>query len=336
MAQLIEDLLDMSRVISGKMRLEVQQVDLPPVIEAAIDSVGPAAAAKGVHIVPFLDGAAPAILGDPTRLQQIAWNLLSNAVKFTPRGGRVDVLLRRAGSSLEIVVADTGRGIAPAFLPNVFDAFRQEDASPSRARGGLGLGLAITRQLVELHGGRVTCHSEGEARGATFTVSLPVSAVAPSREPPERTARKFGADRLLERPAHLRGLRVLVVDDDDDARRLVATILEDCGSHVTTAGSVDDAMRKLAEGVPDVLLSDIGMPEEDGYDLIRKVRALPRERGGDMPAAALSAYARPDDRRRMLNAGYSIHLPKPVEPAELVAVVSTLSRFIHRPERPSA
>jgi PAS domain S-box-containing protein len=328
MAQLIEDLLDMSRVISGKMRLEVQHVDFSAVIKAAIESVRPAAAAKGVNIAPVLDGMAPAILGDPTRLQQVVWNLLSNAVKFTPKGGTVDVVLRRVASSLELVVADTGKGIAATFLPNVFDAFRQEDASPSRTRGGLGLGLAITRQLVELHGGRVTCDSEGEGRGATFTVSLPISAVGPSREARKSAARQFGADPPYERPAHLRGLRVLVVDDDDDARRLVAMILEDCGSRVTTADSVDDAMRKIAEDVPDVLLSDIGMPEADGYDLIRKVRALPRESGGDIPAAALTAYARPEDRRRLLNSGFSIHLPKPVEPAELVAVVATLSRFI--------
>ena len=334
MAQLIEDLLDMSRVISGKMRLEVQQVDLPSVIEAAVESMRPGAAAKGVNLVAVLDRTPSAVMGDPTRLQQVVWNLLSNAVKFTPKGGRVDVMLRRAASSLEIVVADTGKGIASSFLPNVFDAFRQEDASTSRARGGLGLGLAITRQLVELHGGRVAGHSEGEGRGATFTVSLPISAVDPSCEPRERAARQFVADASFERPAHVRGLRVLVVDDDDDARRLVAMILEDCGAHVTTASSVDDAMRRLAEGVPDLLLSDIGMPDKDGYDLIQMVRALPRERGGDIPAAALTAYARPEDRRRMLNAGYSIHLPKPVEPAELVAVVSTLSRFIHRSERP--
>lgn len=328
MAQLIEDLLDMSRVISGKMRLEVQHVDLSAVIEAAIESVRPAAAAKGVNVAPVLEGTVPVILGDPGRLQQIVWNLLSNAVKFTPKSGTVDVVLRRVASSLELVVADTGKGIAPAFLPNVFDAFRQEDASPSRTRGGLGLGLAITRQLVELHGGRVTCDSEGEGRGATFTVSLPISAVGPSREAPKSAARQFGADASYERPAHLRGLRVLVVDDDDDARSLVAMILEDCGSRVTTAHGVDDAMRRIAEDVPDVLLSDIGMPEADGYDLIRKIRALPRESGGDMPAAALTAYARPEDRRRLLNSGFSIHLPKPVEPAELVAVVATLSRFL--------
>ncbi len=335
MAQLIEDLLDMSRVISGKMRLEVQTVDVARFVEAAIDSIRPAAMAKGVDLVPLLDTTVAPIMGDPARLQQIVWNLLSNAVKFTSKGGHVHVLVQRAGSSVEISVADTGRGIDPAFLSSVFDPFRQEDASPSRSRGGLGLGLAITRQLVELHGGRIVAHSEGEGRGATFCVSLPISVMVAASERHGRTELPFPADRAFERPAHLRGLRVLVVDDDDDARQMVAVILEDCGCYVTTAGNVADAMRRIAEDLPDLLLSDIGMPDEDGYDLIRKVRSLPRDHGGDIPAAALTAYARPEDRRRMLNSGYSIHLPKPMEPAELVAVVATLSRFIHRSDRPS-
>jgi PAS domain S-box-containing protein len=334
MAQLIEDLLDMSRVISGKMRLDVQQVDIAHVVEAAIDSIRPAAAARGVDLCMTLDTSVAKIMGDPTRLQQIVWNLLSNAVKFSSKGGRVDVALKRQGSSIEIDVTDSGKGIAPEFLPHVFDPFRQEDATPSRARGGLGLGLAITRQLVELHGGRIEARSEGEGFGATFLVSLPISAAVPSVAPDERAVRKFLNDRGIERPAHLKGLRVLVVDDEDDARALVATILEDCGCKVTTARSVADALQKMSTELPDVLVSDIGMPEEDGYELIRKVRAMPRDRGGDIPAAALTAYARPEDRRRMLNAGYSIHLPKPVEPAEIVAVVATLSRFIHRSSTP--
>jgi PAS domain S-box-containing protein len=333
MAQLIEDLLDMSRVVSGKMHLDVQQVDVARVVEAAIESIRPAAAAKSVELAPVLDASAPPIMGDSTRLQQIVWNLLSNAVKFTSKGGRVHIVARRAGSSIEISVADTGKGIAPLFLPYVFDPFRQEDASAARSRGGLGLGLAITRQLVELHGGRISVHSEGEGRGATFIVSLPVSAVLQVTSAHERAPRQFRADAAFERPEHLRGLRILVVDDEDDARGLVATILEDCGCCVSTACSAQQALERLAEEVPDVLLSDIGMPDEDGCDLIRKVRAMPRERGGDIPAAALTAYARPEDRRRMLNAGYSIHLAKPVEPAELVAVVATLSRFVHRADR---
>ena len=330
MAQLIEDLLDMSRVISGKLRLDVGPVDLVKVVQAAIDSIRPAAAAREVELVPQLEAAAVNMTGDPTRLQQIVWNLLSNAVKFTPKAGRVQVLLRRTATAVEIEVRDTGRGIAPGFLPHVFEAFRQEDASASRSRGGLGLGLAITRQLVELHGGAISAHSAGEGQGASFVVSLPIAAVVSSGAEARRAVRDFRADGTFERPTHLRGLRVLVVDDEEDARGLVATVLEDCGCQVVAAASVREALEQLAQHRPDLLLSDIGMPEQDGYDLIRLVRALPRDSGGDIPAAALTAYARPEDRRRMLNAGFSIHLAKPVEPAELVAVVATLSRFIHR------
>jgi len=334
MAQLIEDLLDMSRVISGKMRLDVHAVDFVKVVEAAFESIQPAAAAKEIQLTSVLEAPIPALVGDPTRLQQIVWNLLSNAVKFTPKGGRVEVVLRAVESSLQISVSDTGRGIDPAFLPSVFDAFRQEDASTTRSRGGLGLGLTITRQLVELHGGRITAESEGEGRGATFVVTLPVAAIGLPADTPLREARLIRESSGYDRPEHLRALRVLVVDDDADARRLVAAILEDCGCIVTTASSVPAALERLAEQVPDVLLSDVGMPERDGYELIRRLRALPRDRGGDIPAAALTAYARPEDRRRLLEAGFSMHLPKPIEPAELVAVVATLTRFSHRSERP--
>jgi PAS domain S-box-containing protein len=332
MAQLIEDLLDMSRVISGKLRIEAQQVDLVRVLDAATESVRPAALAKGIELAALVDSNVPPILGDATRLQQIVWNLLSNAVKFTSKGGRVELVLRRSGSGLEIVVTDTGKGIAPDFLPRVFEPFRQEDVSPSRARGGLGLGLAITRQLVELHGGQITVHSEGEGHGATFTVTLPISVVTPKPDALERMVRQFEPSTDgFQRPEHIRGLRVLVVDDDDDARRLVSVILEQCGCQVVTAQCVDEAMQTLESTHPDIMLSDIGMPGQNGYDLIRKVRDLPRERGGDIPAAAITAYARAEDRQRLLHAGYSIHLPKPVEPAELVAVVSTLCRFVQRP-----
>ena len=335
MAQLIEDLLDMSRVVSGKLRIEVQKVDLAHVVSAAIESVKPSAVAKGIDLIQTLDTMAPVLLGDPTRLQQIVWNLLSNAVKFTSKGGRVDVALEGSTSCVAFSVKDTGKGIAPAFLPRVFEPFRQEDVSPSRARGGLGLGLAITRQLVELHGGQIAVYSEGEGRGATFTVVFPTSEAVQTRTTPDWGAwRQFRKDSEFPRPEQIRGLRVLVVDDDDDTRQLIATILEDCGCLVLTARGVQDALCKFAELPPDVLLSDIAMPGEDGYDLIRHIRLLPHDRGGDVPAAALTAYARTEDRHRMLDAGYSIHLPKPVEPAELVAVVSTLSRFIQRPEAP--
>jgi CheY-like chemotaxis protein len=270
------------------------------------------------------------MMGDSTRLQQVAWNLLSNAVKFTPKHGRVQVSLLRVGSALELRVEDSGRGIDPSFVPHVFEAFRQEDASASRSRGGLGLGLAITRQLVELHGGQISAHSEGEGRGARFVVSLPVAPLAEHPEESRHAVRGLSEIASFERPEHLRGLSVLVVDDEEDARNLVAMVLEDCGCRVLMAASVREGLEQLELHRPDLLISDIGMPEEDGYALIRQVRSLPRERGGDIPAAALTAYARPEDRRRLLNAGYSIHLSKPVEPAELVAVVATLSRFLHR------
>jgi PAS domain S-box-containing protein len=330
MAQLIEDLLDMSRVISGKMRLEVEAVDLGRVVESALDTVRPAAAAKGIELTSSMDPALSPMTADPTRLQQIVWNLLSNAVKYTSKGGRAHIEVRKTESAIEIAVQDTGKGISPAFQPFVFEAFRQEDPSASRTRGGLGLGLAITKQLVELHGGHITVESAGEGLGSTFRVSLPLATATKLHVLPDRAGRLIRTDASFEHPPQLRGLRVLVVDDEEDARKLVAAILQDCGCEVTLASSVAEAMQRLSERPPDVLLSDVGMPEQDGYDLIEQVRALPRERGGDVPAAALTAYARPEDRRRLLNAGYSIHLAKPIEPAELVAVVTTLTRFIHR------
>jgi PAS domain S-box-containing protein len=335
MAQLIEDLLDMSRVISGKMRLELEQVDVRRVVDSALDTVRPAAAAKNIELTARLEPALPAITADATRLQQIVWNLLSNAVKYTPKGGRAELEVGCTPSTIEIVVRDSGKGIGSTFLPFVFEAFRQEDASASRTRGGLGLGLAITKQLVELHGGHVGAESEGEGRGSTFRVSLPIVTAPKAQSVPDRAGRQIRTDSTFERPQQLRGLRVLVVDDEEDARGLVGAILEECGCEVTLASSVEEAMLRLKEARPDVLLSDIGMPEADGYDLIQQVRALPREQGGDVPAAALTAYARPEDRRRMLNAGYSIHLAKPIEPAELVAVVTTLTRFTTRSEPPS-
>jgi PAS domain S-box-containing protein len=326
MAQLIEDLLDMSRMISGKMRLEIQAVNVTNVVEAALDTIRPAAAARNVELVPVLDPTVPAITGDPTRLQQVVWNLLSNAIKFTSKGGRVRIVTEVIDSAIEITVSDTGRGIAPDFLPYVFEAFRQEDASSTRSRGGLGLGLAITKQLVELHGGSIQASSAGEGQGATFTVLLPVSAV--SSQPDARHAPKLRA-AAYER-SELRGVRVLVVDDEEDARMLISTVLENCGCRVTTASSARQALDRIALEAPDMLLSDIGMPEQDGYVLIRKVRALPQDQGGAMPAAALTAYTRAEDRRRMLNAGYSMHLAKPVDPAELVDAAAALARLIVR------
>ncbi|HEX3775145.1 MAG TPA: PAS domain S-box protein [Polyangiaceae bacterium] len=327
MAQLVEDLLDMSRVVSGKLRLEVQQVNLAQVTSAAIESVRPAAAARGVELTSSLDGTAGPVLGDPTRLQQVIWNLLSNAVKFTSRDGGVRIVLRRVDFSVEISVADTGKGIAPSFLPHVFEAFRQQDASSKRSLGGLGLGLAITRQLVELHGGTIVAESDGEGCGAKFVVTLPIASVSSPRWALAGTESKRGSS---ERPEHLRGLRVLVIDDEMDTRNLVGAILEECGCRVALAASVSEAMDALTEELPDLVISDVGMPGEDGYDFIRKLRALPRDRGGDLPAAALTAYASAEDRGRLLNAGYSIHVAKPVDPAELLAVVGTLGRFARR------
>jgi PAS domain S-box-containing protein len=330
MAQLIEDILDMSRVISGKMRLDVQRVELHRVIEAAIESIRPAADSKGIRVTWSPDNDLPPLMGDPTRLQQVVWNLLSNAVKFTPRDGQVDVQLQETGSAIELVVSDTGKGIDPSFLPHVFDPFRQQDASYTRARGGLGLGLAITRQLVELHGGRITAESDGEGRGARFRVWLPIAAVAITSAPESAPAFDPRRARELDRPAQLKGLSVLVVDDEPDARHLVAVILEACECRVTTAGSVEEAIATISREVPDVLISDIAMPGKDGYELIRHLRALAPSEGGDIPAAALTAYTRVEDRRRILNAGFSMHVPKPVEPAELVAVLTSLTRFMPR------
>lgn len=331
MAQLIEDLLDISRIISGKMRLEVQPVELTRVVEAAIESVRPAAEAKSIRIAHTSGGDIPPVVGDPTRLQQVVWNLLSNAVKFTPKSGAIDVDVDREEAGIVIRVRDTGKGIEPDFLPHVFDAFRQQDASHTRSRGGLGLGLAITRQLVELHGGQVEAHSEGAGRGATFVVHLPLAAVASGLSPQQSETRQIRVESSFERPAQLRGVRVLVVDDEEDARQLVKAILDECGCSVTLAGSAAEAMQLLQKEVPDLLISDIGMPQQDGYDLIRQVRALPAASAAKLPAAALTAYARAEDRRRVLDAGYSLHIPKPVEPSELIAVVLSLTRFVQRP-----
>ncbi|HET7540076.1 MAG TPA: PAS domain S-box protein [Polyangiaceae bacterium] len=327
MAQLIEDLLDMSRIVSGKMRLEIQAVDLEQVLLAALDTVRPAATAKGVELESALDHEVAAFSGDPTRIQQIVWNLLSNAVKFTPRRGKVNLRLRRIDSAMEISVSDTGKGISPSFLPHVFEAFRQEDASSKRTRGGLGLGLAITRQLVELHGGLIRAESAGDGQGSIFTVTLPIAAVAGQGAPESASQR---AKASFERPEHLRGLQVLVIDDESDARKLVSAVLEHCGSVVRTAESVFSALTQLRQRVPDIVIADVGMPGEDGYDFIRQLRTWPRAEGGDIPVLALTAYASAEDRRRLLNAGFSMHVPKPVEPAELVAVVGTLCRFARR------
>jgi signal transduction histidine kinase/ActR/RegA family two-component response regulator len=323
--QLIEDLLDMSRIISGKMRLDIQSVDPGSFVEAAIETVRPAAEAKGIRLSTLLDPGAGPINGDPSRLQQVVWNLLSNAIKFTAREGRVQVVLERVSSHIEIAVADTGVGIKPEFLPHVFDRFRQEKASRTRSAVGLGLGLSIVKHLVELHGGSVHAISAGEGQGATFTVCLPLTVVQREGEPGSRLHPK-GTSRTspLFRPPDLSGIKVLVVDDQPDARDMIRRVLEDCEADVATAGSAAEALRAVEEGRPDVLVSDIGMPDVDGYELLRRIRALGPSPGGHLPAIALTAFARSEDRTRALRAGFLAHVAKPVEPSELLATVASV------------
>ncbi len=321
-SQLISDILDISRIVSGKLRLNVRPVDLTPVVEAALDTVRPAAEAKGIRLQAVLDPLAGPVSGDADRLQQVVWNLLANAVKFTPRNGRIQVRLARVDSHVEVRVEDTGVGIAAEFMPHVFELFRQRDGSPSRQHGGLGLGLALVKHLVELHGGSVECASPGEGQGTVFSVRLPLMIVASRPEGIHPTV-ETGTAAL---PAlSLEGVSVLVVDDDPDALQLISMLLEERGARVRAVGSSAEAMAALEAERPDVLISDIEMPEKDGYALIRDIRALPPERGGRVPAAALTAYARTEDRMQALLAGFHLHLPKPVQPAELAAVVASLA-----------
>jgi PAS domain S-box-containing protein len=326
-AQLIEDLLDISRIITGKLRLSVSPVDLPQLVASAIDTVRPAADAKGVQLTVDVEIQGAIVPGDPDRLGQVVWNIVSNAVKFTPRGGRVDVRLRRHEDTSEISVEDTGRGIPSSFLPHVFERFQQAEAGTTRSHGGLGLGLAIVRHLVELHGGTIRVHSEGEGRGAKFVVRLPAEPLALSSIPAPSTS----SDLPLFSPhafgAHpeLAGLHVLVVEDEPDARDLLRLTLEQASVRVDTAKSAEEALGLVQELRPDVLLSDIGMPGLDGYAFIQRVRSLPPEAGGFTPAIAITAYARMEDRTQALLAGFTNHLPKPVEPAELLAILANVS-----------
>jgi PAS domain S-box-containing protein len=325
-SQLIEDLLDVSRIVSGKLKLEVRVVNFVDVVRAALDSARPAMDGKQLRVKAVLDSEAISIMGDGTRLQQVVWNLLTNATKFTPKGGSIQVVLKRVDSMLELAVMDSGRGIREHFLPVIFEPFKQADSTTTRVHGGLGLGLSIAKNLVEMHGGTIHALSDGEDQGSTFIVRLPV---APLRETPTRSSPSLEPRPIpqWECPPELSGLRVLVVDDEVDARELIATVLEQCGSRVERAGSAREALEKLEAWRPDILLSDIGMPDEDGYALIRQVRSLPPDRSGTIPAASLTAYAGAEDRRRALLAGFNMHVPKPVEPAELVAVVASLGRI---------
>jgi PAS domain S-box-containing protein len=328
--QIIEDILDVSRIITGKLRLDVSLVEIAPAIEAAVEALRPTAEAKGIRLKVILDTNPNLVHGDSNRLQQIIWNLLSNAIKFTPKGGRVQLILERVNSHIEVTVSDTGLGISKEFLPYVFERFQQADSSASRQYGGLGLGLAIVRHLVELHGGTVTGTSSGLNLGSIFIVKLPLAIM---REGLNRSDQEsplhFHKGVLSGLPSDyamdLSGLKVLVVDDEADARELMSMVLQQCGAEVQAASSTREALKVLEDWRPDVLISDIGMPGEDGYVLIKKVRALHADRGGRTPAAALTAYARSEDRLRALAAGYHTHVVKPVEPSELAAVVASLA-----------
>jgi signal transduction histidine kinase len=325
-AKLIEDILDVSRIISGKLRIEARPLALGPIIEIAIDAVNPAAEAKGIKIDVSLDTSVGEVRGDPTRLQQVVWNLLSNAVKFTPNGGEIDVQLVRSGECARIVVSDNGCGISPDFLPFVFDRFSQAERHMTRKHGGLGLGLAIVRHLVEMHGGVIQVESSGEGRGATFTVDLPLTGSAESsRAAAQPDASDLDIPSSAEPSHELEDLRILLVDDDADTLQMLTLALEHAGGEVRACASVREALAALGEWKADLLVSDIGMPNEDGYALIRKVRALEPELGGAMPAIALTAFASVSDRSRALSEGFQMHVSKPVEPFDLVRLIAQLS-----------
>jgi PAS domain S-box-containing protein len=317
-SRLVNDLVDVSRVVSGQLRLDIQQVELIPVVREAIETIRPSATAKEIRIEERLDPKAEPILGDPTRMQQVVWNLLSNAVKFTPPGGRISVLLERAGRDVRIVVRDTGRGIKRDFLPFVFDRYRQ--ANPRTARqGGLGLGLSIARHLVELHGGSIEAHSAGENQGSELVVTIPWWN-------PQDVRPRSAQEEDAPREADLERLRVLLVEDDADNRELLSTMLRSFQAEVRAADSASGALAALEEWTPDVIVSDINMPDRDGYSLIKAIRARPPERGGLTPAVALTGFARQEDHRRALDAGYQVHIPKPASPATVVAVLGFLRR----------
>ena len=325
--KLIEDLLDMSRIASGKLRLDIQPVMPSEIVAGALETLTPAADARGIRLEKLLDPDAGPITGDPHRLQQVVWNLLSNAIKFTPRGGTVQVRVARVNSHIEISVADTGIGIKTDLIPDLFERFRQADASTTRHYGGLGLGLSIVKNLVELHGGTVSIASPGEGMGTTVTVQLPIRVVHPQ---PDADGRQFpssssGGAPLAE--GELAGLKVVVVDDQSDARDLIKRVLEGAGARARLAGTVDEALQLIVGDTPDVLLSDIGMPEADGFELLRRVRRLAPEQGGRVPAIALTAFARSEDRTKVLRAGFLVHIAKPVDPAELVATVASVARL---------
>ena len=324
--RLIEDLLDMSRIVSGKLRLDVQRVELASAIAAAVEVVHLAAQAKGVRIEIVVDPLAGPVSGDPNRVQQMIWNLLSNAVKFTPRGGKVQVTVERVNSHIELSVSDTGQGIDPEFLPHVFDRFSQAEGPLNKQHKGLGLGLAIVKHLAEMHGGSVRAKSGGVGKGSTFIVSLPISIVRSLTAGEQRDHPAASIESDLPPPPDLAGVHVMVVDDDQDALEMVKRVLEKSNAKVTICESGAACLKDLAALRPNVLITDIGMPQMDGYSLIKAVRALPPDSGGTTPALALTAHARSDDRSRAMLCGFDIHVARPVEPSELIAVVARLAR----------
>lgn len=338
-SQLIEDLLDVSRIVSAKLVLEARLVQLNDVVEQAIHTVQPAAKAKGVTLHRAFDPRCGPVVGDSNRLKQVVWNLLSNAIKFTPKGGQVEVTLAAVNSFAQITVRDTGQGMKPDFLPHVFERFRQADASTTRRHGGLGLGLAIVRHLVELHGGHVHADSAGDGQGSTFTVALPQAAACADQTiasgdginadlaRSDRGDSEADSDVSAAQSTTIAGLKIVVVDDDAATRELIARVLQEERAQVATATSVVEAIPLLERFQPDFLISDISLPDQDGYELIRHIRGLPANRGGRIPAVALTALTRPEDRDRALAAGYQMHVAKPVEPAELVAILAGL---VHR------
>jgi PAS domain S-box-containing protein len=325
-AQIIEDLLDMSRIMSGKVRLDVQRVDLEKIVAASIESIRPTATVKQITIQSVLDPHAGPVSGDPNRLQQIFWNLLSNSIKFTPKGGKVQVLLERVNSHIEVSIIDTGEGIDPDFLPLVFDRFRQQDSSTARQHSGLGLGLSIVKQLVEMHGGTVRAKSPGKDKGATFILDFPLIAVHEPAEDGRRHPSDASRGASVSYDVTLRGVNILVVDDEPDSRGLVKTLLESRHASVAVAANASEAMVYLQHNQPDLIVSDIGMPEIDGIDFIRWVRTQAPSQVRNVPAIALTAYARTEDRTRAIHSGFNMHLAKPVEPTELIVMVSSLAR----------
>jgi signal transduction histidine kinase len=327
-AQLVNDLLDISRIITGKLRLDIQPVDLTNVIKATVDALRPAADAKNIRLQMVLDSMAGPVSGDPERLQQVIWNLLSNSIKFTPKGGRVQIRLERINSHIEIIVSDSGEGIDTEVLPLIFDNFRQAEGRATRVHTGLGLGLSIVHHLVELHGGTILADSPGKGQGATFIVRLPLLILHKDLSDPERVHPTGWGDISFRCPPEIAGLKVLVVDDEPDTCEMLRALLEGCQAEVRICTSTDEALEEIDQWMPDVLISDIGLPGDNGYELIRQVREREKSLGRRIPAIALTAFARVEDRIQAISAGFHMHVPKPVEPTELVAIVASLASLI--------